>query len=340
MRRVLGSLLVALSVIVPATATEAGRDPLPADAAVVIEVHQPLRLADHPLVQNAWNELKQSGETQRRLESPEFDRVRQAAKALEEAAGTDRRTAVEQLTAGGLVVAVRPGPPPRVTAVVTAADADLLRRLTDYGITQIKTRLEAQDRADRFSTQSYRGHDCHQVGQACFTVIDRRLLLASDIEGLKDTIDRLLDGGAQRVAETAADTPPLLRFDVDLAAVRKLPQLQKPLAWPSQNAGLTALLGGWVDLLRHGERLIGEVTLNEDAINSRFHVATATDTPTPGLAGYFATAETERAAPLLQPPGTIFSASWHRDYAALWNRRSELLTSEEIEKLEQGDAEL
>ena len=45
----------------------------------------------------------------------------------------------------------------------------------------------------------------------------------------------------------------------------------------------------------------------------------------------------EKMAPPLHPPGTIQSFSWYRDYAGLWNNRSQLAQDETVEKVEKGD---
>ncbi|HUG92202.1 MAG TPA: hypothetical protein VML55_15280, partial [Planctomycetaceae bacterium] len=94
--------------------------------------------------------------------------------------------------------------------------------------------------------------------------------------------------------------------------------------------------GGWLDLLRQSDQLTADLSLAERAIDLAVVFAGGRDRVTEGLTGFFSAGD-ERPLPLLELPGTLYSSTWFRDYASLWENRTKLLTEAAVSKMEAGD---
>ena len=327
---------------------------LPEQPLAVVEIHRPARLFESPLVQQVRDELQHSREVAIRLEAPEFDRVRQARRFLKAATGVEWAEAVDRLTAGGILLAVTAGEPAKFMAVVTAADADFLEQFVAGTREQVLARVPEAFRAAVFIADEHAGHTTWRVGRAWYAVVGRRLILANDGDLLNSTLDRVKAAGAEPggeradaaeadaslarlPAEDVANDGSLLRISVDLDTLRKRSDLEKALRLPAEDAGAVAFFGGWLDLLRRSERVTADLSLTDRALDLAVSFAGGRERVTEGLAGFFATGDGERPLPLLELPGTLYSSTWFRDYASLWEHRAKLLTESAVQKMEEGD---
>lgn len=315
------------------------RDLLPPGAAVVVELNQPARLYSHPVVRGAWREIEGSAELQRRIDAPEFDRIRQVKALLESAGGGDWLTAVDRLTTGGVAIALsaRPGAGPDATLVVVSSDADLLRKAVDEFQNYLLARVPADKRPAALPTEMYRDVTCIRAGDAGFAIVGKAFLAATRIEVLRAAIDRL-KASEFRSQPTENAALPLAQVRLDLAAMRQNSDISKALALPADDIGRVFVLGGWIDLLKRAETLTAGVSLGEKSIDLRLQLPAPRDQMTPGLNGFFASRDDARARPPLRIPGLIASASWYRDYGALWAGRNEVLTEAALKRLEEGNA--
>ena len=319
-----------------AAAEPTGRSLLLADALLVVEIQQPMRLLRQPFVRRVVAELGRSAEIRRRFASDELEPLRQMQAFLERNLGVGWKKGVERLTAGGVVVAVTSLPKQAVLIVVTADRPETLTTLT------AAFRRELSRRGKNIPSKVYRSAVGYKIGDAWYTVIGRQMLISTDGAQLKGMVDRLRDAkpSAQPKRLATADPAPIVRARLNLTALRKLPQLAEPLTIPSKNAGRLTAIGGWIDLLRRGTSATVELHAAGETLDLRLAIAAATAQVTPGLEGYFATRDDQRAAPLLIVPGTIYAASWYRDYAALWNSRGKLVTPAVAKQLERRNEEI
>lgn len=320
----------------------AARSLLPDNPLAVIEIEEPGRLLESPLVRVIHEELQDSREVAVRMESPEFDRVRQAQRFLADAAGVEWLEAIERLTAGGLTVAVTSDTPPRLLAMVTASDAEFLQKFVAGTREQVLARVPEAFRAAVFVAGERQGHETWHVGQAWYAVVGKRLVFTNDGDLLHATLDRMAAAGSDAAsvepdAGPAANDASVVRVSLNLEALRKTPDLEQALKLPTENAAAVAFAGGWLDLLRHSDEATAELSLGGEAIELAVRLAAGRNEITDGLQGFFRTGDDERPLPLLEVPGTLYAATWFRDYASLWENRSKLLTEAAVQKMEEGD---
>ena len=305
------------------------------EALLTVEISQPMRLTEHRLVNEAWSHLSESRQAQGRLGSPEFDRVHQAIRFVEAATGLPWQTALERLTAGGVVLTVASAQPPVADLVVTASDAELLGRVHEFVRGQLRERVPAGRLENVLSETEHGGAKCYRLGDAHYALTGNRLIVASSAERLRERLDQLPvpargpDGSQQ----------PLLTARVNLEKLRGFPEFARNLALPSDDPGRTAFLGGWFELLRAGDAVEARVSLDAAAVDLFVRADVAVEELAPGLRRFFAAGD-ERAAPPLEVPGTLYSASWYRDWGSLWGARGELLQTGAREKLEKGNEDI
>lgn len=310
------------------------RQMAPADAVVVVEINRPLAVFDNPLVRDLWVILNESREFQKGRGTYDFERLVQVVRYFETSQGVDWRRGLEALTAGGIVVAVQGGKQATVTAIVTADQTKTTQRLLDTLHDLI--RRQAGNAKDVIQSTRYRDQDCYQVGELHYAIVGPQVLLANRKTGLEGLLDRLLSGSEKTDADdpATAEAQPLLRVSANLKVLREEPKLQKGLKLPGEDANAVALLGGYLDLLARGDSVVAEAWLRERSLDVGVRVNAGTTGIMPGLRGFFAATSDATAAVPFQVSNAIFTASWYRDYAALWNARNELLQPEHIKRAE------
>lgn len=359
-----------------ASAHAADRDlrPLiPANSVVLIEVDRPTRLFECALVRDVWGILRDSKALREAAVSPDAERLRQAARFLERTLETDWHTGLSRLTAGGLVIAVSvdaPGEEPTVTAVVTSDSQQTLTRFLDALHAELRRRPAVENDARQPAPAAaadkpagpveirYRAHACYRVGNGHYTILDRSLVASNSEAGLKGALDRLDAALAGANDQPRFQLPDVLRFDVTPAGQRGDPGVPRPLAQvtvdlrvlkqdpkiadslklPAHDPAAVLLLGGYLDLLRRADFITAGLFADEEGLEVRVRLPVGAEGAPAALRGYFAGAADESAAPLLTPPGSIYSASWYRDYRRLWDARSALLEADAVRKIDDENA--
>ncbi|MFQ5733446.1 MAG: hypothetical protein ACE5KM_16030 [Planctomycetaceae bacterium] len=340
-RFILPALAGVLALFAADRASGDHRSLLPPDDLVIVEVPRGSELLDHPLATRLLAGLEKSSQWQGLKSTPQFDRLRLIRRLIEKASGEDWKTGLRKLTAGGAAVAFSPGKTGGVTAVIAAADAKALQRFIAVAQRHVRSRLPEPQRSGVYRTVRKAGREYTKVGEAAFALVGNRLLFGSNERRLLDALKRLdlvkREERPQRGAKADRPPAPYLRVSVNAAGLRKLPDVAKLLKLPAREAGAVALLGGWTDLLRNGNRLAAELVPDGNSLELRVRSAATRAATTPGLTGFFTDGKRETIAPLLQLPNTIYAASWYRDYRSLWNGRSKLLTAKSLKTIEEGD---
>lgn len=307
------------------------------NAVFVVEVRNPLQWAKHPLIEQDWKIFSQSAQLQSRLRTPEFGRVLAARDFLENASGQNWQEALDELTAGGIWIGLSPKPDERATMIFSARNGDAWNRLREA----VFKMLDGQGQP-RPAFEIYRGEKIYRLDESSAVIVGPRLLVGSQKRDLKRMMDQLLDDSrtAKVSLSSYENAEAAIKWEINLEAIRQLPGLQKALKHPAEDAGAVAVLGGWLDLLRQGDWLRGEFLWPKNSSEIEIKLTADSVEPGDGLAGFFTSDSEDKLAPLLEPPGTIYSASWYRDYQALWNQRDELLTPSALAKLEKADGDI
>ncbi|MGE5194555.1 MAG: hypothetical protein ACM3U2_18850 [Deltaproteobacteria bacterium] len=349
------ALLFAGSLPFAAAAEPAARDLVSPDTALLVEINQPLQLIDNPLGRDVWGLIRETTGVKQALTSPQVDRFRQAPKLFEKSLGVDWRTGIGRLTAGGIVVAIRPQKPqtePEVTAILTAADEQTLKQFVEAVQSEIRRAANAAgDKADghkapEAEVAAYRSYECHRIGKGHFSVVGRQFVASNTRAGLEAALDRLAGAAASKPFDppeslrlvNGAGQPPMILATLNVKLLREDPKAKAPLKFPGNDPIPIVALGGYLDLFRRADFAAAGLFVDGPGYELKVRFPVGTDGAYAGLKGYFASETIESAPRLLRPADTIFTAGWFRDYHKLWEARRELFNPEVVQKLEADNA--
>lgn len=327
------------AVMVTITAAEfagaAPADYLPDNSVARLELSQPTEIVRNPIIA----ELIQWATSTRLLaplyERPEIQSAEEAISFLETRLGIGREELVRRLTAGGAAAAVLPGPPPRAMVVFETEEQALPKKILET-IDELVA-MGGAEAAANFQSGDYHGRPYRRLGGIWIGVDATRILASGDPELLKAAVDRPARNSPPPAA--TGDAAFHVAFRVQTAALRKNPDMEKALEWPPRDVGAVAIFGGWFDLLRRFEWLAINVRGTADGLTLEARFEQPDGSPvTPGLEGFWA-GESQAPLPLLNPPRTLYSASWCRDLSAMWQARSRILDAETLAKIDKADAD-
>jgi hypothetical protein len=332
------------------------RRAVPPGTALLIELNHPARAFDSRFGKDLWTILRESSAVRQSLDSPDIERLRQSARFLETTLEVDWHTALSQLTEGGVVIAVHPaksGKQPDVTVVVSSDNEQTLKRVLDAIHETLRRRAQgaavAADPARPAAVKppepvstTFRSFSCHRVGNGHYAVAGRRLLVANRQEVLEEALSRMSDPEISDLCQPPeslqfpdfSGREPLILMTLNLKLARQDPGTLEKLKFPMAEWVPVVLAGGYLDLLRRADFVSAGLFADDRGAELRVRFPAGAEGALAGLRGYFATEAGEAAAPLLRPTGTLFSMSWFRDYARIWNARSELCAPQLVKKID------
>lgn len=326
----------------PASAAEpSARELLSANAMVVLEVRQPQAVFQHALVMRAVSILNNSRAYQDAVGNPDYDLLRDSINHFESQFGAPILQILDGCLGEGVWASgggetlnefcvVGAGRDPAKVAKLPEVTLSLIRRIV------AGRGVNLPDPAPR----TYQQHTYYQLGDGFYAVAGSRWLLANREALLHGMLDRL-DG---RQPATTTGVPALLtgpsadgtaiRLAVDLVRLQQQPGYPAQFKWPPKEIGSVILAAGWLDLARRSPHAIAEINLGGDAVRASVRFPSTSVDITAGTLGYFASEPQAAAAPLLEPARLIYSASWYRDYAKMWEKRSDVPLPAEVKNLE------
>ena len=326
----------------------------PAEAAIVLESQAAVTLLEQPFLREIWQLLLQTAGGKRASQGPEAERLRQFTRFMQGALGVEWQQGLTKLTSGGVLLAVNAGKSPETALVVVSDTPETLARFVAAAQEQIKKQ------GDKIRTFTYQDQTCYQVGEGHYAVIGKHFLLSNREAGMQKLVDRLLafsaDANPAKDPATAQrpwftipapllttegkPSSPVLRVAFHLKKLREDEKFAEGVEIPSNKVEAIFLLGGYLDLLRRSDVAVTELHADARGLEVRLKFPVGALAKSPALEGFFATAEGEQAAPLLRPQGVLYSSTWYRDYARMWDRRSELLKPELVQTLEEQNRKL
>lgn len=321
-------------------------DLVPADAVVVLEFERPARLLESRFLQSVWRSLQQTEGYRRELRNSNPEKLAQAARFLEQSLSTDWKSALDQLTSGGVLLAVRRPADHAEPDVLVLVETDRSETLNRF-VTAIHSELDRQ-RPDQQQVvhDTYRDQPCHRAGDAHYTLFDARLAATNSRAMLERCIDSVLESAdsrgpsgssgiaARRIRQKPAGTLASARGYLAMESLRREPGISEALATPARDASLPFLLGGYLDLIRRAGLATAILDIDGDGVTATLSFDVGHANRPPEWSGFFAGGIVIGPLPLLHPQGRIYAASWYRDYRALWQQRPLLLQPEVVAQLE------
>jgi hypothetical protein len=315
-------------------------DQITSDGAIAFQVSDVQGVIEHRLVEGLYNELLDSPTLELFLTAPDAQMGYEQLEAAEAAWGCTWQEAYSRLIANGVYGKLTRTLPPHVLTCAAASDEEIVAAT----VALAKQYLDDQAAAGadvNAEMIDYRGHIAIKTNEGMFIAIGNRMLFSDDEATLKAAADQVLDTEITSIAGTGSSEGEFGHIRVDLTALRLVPDFATALVTPAQEPGAAFFLGGWLDLARRYDEF--SVTFSREDTALRTAVAFSKPNgqePAAALNGFWADTAEETPAPLLDLPNTIFSTSIYRDYSALWSARGDLLASNVVETIDQGDEDI
>lgn len=303
---------------------------VPSDAVVVLEIPHPELLLDPALGPKVQKLLESRPEYREQVQKPGFQQFRQIVQFIEAQVGTDWKTGVRSLLAGGITLAVHPDG--GAVLIVDGRDESLLRKLHEVLVNGTRDSASREGRPDPVVRRDLAGVETWSFdGKEAHALLGRRLVFATRPDVLEATLKVLnapttatgISGTkAYGQAREAAGTKAAATLFADLAALRRSPKLQAALT-PSTNPLGALLTGPVLDELGRSNWL----SLAMDLEGDRIALTAAMDAPpvaADGPTAFAAPGAGAGALPNFQVPRQIVGLSAYRDLRAFYTAKDRL----------------
>lgn len=335
MRALLAAVLVAASVT--AAAANERSNPLrliPIENDLTLRV-EPRKLADAIQSLPALKQLTEFDAVREALQSTNAKRFLSFVAYYEKELGAPWPELLDQLAGGGIVVSTkfaRDNNVPVLT-VVQSRNAAMLKKAVGLVRGVIEQELARQDAAQKPTTESHRGIEVTNIGDAFYAVADSALLISNKSEAIHRAIDLHLDGSASSLAHTTGPSDaakllppnPLVSMWVNLKQAHESPEGKEIFKQPKSDLGQTILFGGLIDVIGKSPFLAMGVYRTPEGFTTSFRMPAGRDATPEGAALHLAPPSQPNSLPLLEPTNVVYSNSFYLDLGALWEQREKIL---------------
>lgn len=325
-------------------------DPLrliPDQADVVVQIEHPRDFAETYTKLELLQQFQKLDAVREYYESTNYRRFYQLVAYFEKQMGARWPETLDRIAGGGIAVGFKIGPNPApALLVVQSKDETALRNFVKLGLEVIEQELARQDKKDRPTKDKYRDIETIRIGDDFHAaMVGTALLVSNKEEALKKAIDLHLDGGKASLANVASVgearklLPPktIAWLWLNMETVHQAPQAKEVFTLPRNDANLTALFGGLLDVAGRSPLLCVALARDDNGglmLSARMprgregsNEAMALHIPPAG----------EGALPLLEPKGVLFSTSYYLDAAKVWEQRAKLFNEKQMKGLEDTD---
>jgi hypothetical protein len=346
-RLLLKGLLIVLLAALPARA-DTPLDPLrliPEHADLIVSVPQPSRLFDAYTTLAPVQSFLDLQPVREYYDSTNVRRFYQLVAYLEKELGGQWPDLVDRLAGNGVVVAAKFGPEPApVLLVIQGKNEALTSRFAQIALQIAEQEIARQEGKDRPEKGTYRGLETIHIGAKFHAATAGAALLVSNTEStLHQALDLSLDGsqkslcGNSELADARKLLPPdpLANVWLNLEIVRKAPQAKDVFALPRNDANLTVLAGGLLDVVGRAPYLAAGLYRQGNGLALTFGMPRGREGMPEALTVHVPPTGVPGSRPLLEPKGVIYSSSSYLDLSQFWDQRGKLFTEKQIEGFEE-----
>ncbi len=316
-------------------------------ADLLLEVPAPRRLADTLLHLDLLQQLQVFPDFREFLDSTRLRRGLQLVRYLEKELGAPWPELLDRLAGGGAAFAVKFGSQPApVLLVVQGTDDKLMAKFFQVGLDILDQEIARQEGKDRLVRDSYHGLPTAHAGKQFHAAVAGSVLLVSNSEkALHAGLDRHLG----RETKSLADSPlvqesrqllpkePLARIWVNLNAAHKSQAGKALYKAPRDDANLTVLVGGYLDLVGRSPYVCAGVYRQDDGFLTTIRVPRGLDGMGNDRYLHLPPAGEPGSRPLLEPKGVLLSQSNYLNFSSIWNDRTKLFPEKQVKSLEEFD---
>ena len=352
MRRPLFGLLLALAAGPAAVAA----DPfvgVPAACTLAVVVDNPRRLAETIPALPGVAAAVPLPAVQEVLRSPTVRKLAELVAYYERDLGADWPDILDRVAGGGVTVAsVAGGDAAPVVLVARGTDADAVERFIAVALKVVEA--EAAKAAppgaapDVLTTADYHGVATKHLGKGFHLA---RVGAVVTVANTAAMLDQSLDAAAGRAPGLAANPGPaagralvggipLAWLWGDLTAVKRSPAGRDFFANTKKEIVQTLVAGATIDAVRRADFVTAGLHADAGTVTLKIRLPAPRAGLPAELAVHVPAAGAAGSLPLLNPPGTVYSQSFHLDLATLWRDRAKLFNPQALKDVEKFDADV
>jgi len=325
---------------------------VPKNAIALFQCQHPRQAIDQVLSYVQRLELGKFDEVQEFLNSTPYQRFARYLDYLEKEYARPWGKLLDDLTGHGLAIAVlQPDEPKKqahVLGIIQAKDAKLLKKVYAAALEFIKQEGQNSETPVPSTTKDYRAISVTSLGgQFCIAQHGSTLLLATQDKDITRAIDQLLDGKAASILEhprfilaerpQSADVLVWGWLDVNYFKDQAKEDIEK-FKLPTNDLLPHLLFGGILDAIIRSDH--AWFAFRADAHGPVLELtspAGRSKSQEGARLIHMHDPEKETLLPLLNPPGTLASASFYWNLSTLWQQRDKFYKEGALKEFEESD---
>lgn len=302
------------------------RRSVPSSAVVSLEILQPQALLDPLLSEDFVVRLEALPIWPEVIKNPKFQELRAGVGMFQVSLATDWRTALRELTGGGLLFAAAPGE--RTVLLADSLNADLLKRVHDLAAQIARGEAEKRGEPDAVTTEEQDGFTRWSFnGVERHVASGSRLVAASDAEVLDRVLSaargpksETLAGNADYTAARTALGDPAAMLFLNLRVIRNAPGFLEGLEKSGGNPMAALLFGGLTDVLKSADWLAAGLYVEAGRLTAQVKVGVGEQSETTPLP----LGEMDTLLPDPQLPGEVAALRLNRDLYGFYTAKDDL----------------
>lgn len=339
-----------LSVLVHVGRADNPPDPLrlvPDEADLFLKIERPRKLIETGLNLDAFKQLRELEAVQEVYDSTNFRRLYQLVSYYEKELGIPWPEILDRVAGGGIVVAAKVGKDPApILVVVQGTDERFFKKFLKLSLDVIDQELTRQGAPQELTRGTYHDHETFKVGNDLRAgVAGSALLISNKDDTLQKALDLYKADGKKSLAQVAkvAEARRLLPQDplawvwFNLDVAHKAPQAKDIFTRPRNDAILTVLFGGLLDVVGRSPFVCAALSQEKDGLLATVRLPRGLDGLPPELATHVPPADQLAPRPLLEPKSVLLSESVYFDPGKFWEKRKDLFNDKQIKTFEDFD---
>ena len=327
------------------TTTARAADPLdfvPAQAQLVLKVENPRKLADAVAALDAAKSVRALTAFQNAYDTTTARRLYQMLAFVEKELGAKWPALLDQLAGNGVALATTLGDDNApALLILQGTDEAQVAKAFDLVFKLIEEELARQGSKERPKRAEYKGHPAVRVGDGRFLRVGTTVLISNKDEAITAAID----GPKGKQTKTAAakkllPADPLAWLWIDFAAVKQSKASKDFFDATRQDFLQTLVVGSTIDCLKRSDFVAVGLYARNNEVRLAVRFPAGRDAFPPEFALHVPPKDQPGSLPLLEPPGVIYSQSFHLDIGYGWKHRDKLVNEQVLKDITEGEKQL
>lgn len=320
---------------------------VPEQADLMVRIDNPRQLVETYTTLELFQQLYKFEAFQEYIDSTNFRRFNQLVAHFEKQLGAKWPEILDKAAGGGVVVAAKIGPQPAPTLlVVQSKDEATLRKVVQVIVQVIEQELARQDSKERPEKGKYRDLVTIKLGKDFHAALAGSALVVSNNEmALQKALDLHIDKSAKSLAGVKSidearkllPSNPLAWLWLNMETVHKAPQAKEVFALPRNDATLTVLFGGLLDVAGRAPFVTAGLCRDDRGFVFAVRMPRGRDGSAEALSSHIPPANAVGTLPLLEPKGVVYSTSSYMDLGKFWDNRAKLFNEKQVKTFEDAD---